>query len=86
MKLMKKKHFEFELVINCSKPSDCHEAILAKLKPILAYENFSSRILSHEKNHVIEIDVYEEDHICNGCICKKPAKMPTEKQIANLLK
>jgi len=77
---MKKKHFQFNYKINCSKPSNCHEAILTKLKPILNYENFSCH-MTHEKNHVIDIDIYLE----NEGISKKPAVIPTENQIKNLL-
>ena len=78
---MKAKHFEFNIEIDCTKPKECHENIIEKLKPILNYENFSCRI-THEKKHVVYMQVYEE----NEGLSKKPKKMPTEKQIANLLK
>lgn len=78
---MKTKHFEFHIPLQCTKESDCHEIILAKLSPLLSYENFSCRIL-HEKNHLVCIDVYEQ----TVGLAIRPKKIPTKQQIESCIR
>jgi len=77
---MKTKHFEFNLSMKCTKPTECSESIIEKLKPVLDYENFSSK-MTHGPLHNIIIEVYQEDE----GLAKKPITTPSKNQLESLL-
>lgn len=81
--ILKTKHFEINLSIDCSsiKPSQCSDRIIEKLKPVLAYENFSSK-MTHGPLHNIIIEVYQDDE----GLAKKPITTPSKNQLVSLIK